>query len=90
MHNAELVAIPHSFVFIGCIVDIVLLHHRVKVSNFMLLPTRRRNVVIFQNLDFRTRSPTLWLRMYAHLGSCIADLYTISNKTKTAPKRITS
>ena len=48
MHNAELVAISHSFVFIGWIVDMVLLHHMVKVSNFMLLLTRRHNVVIFK------------------------------------------
>ena len=48
VHNHELVTIPHSFDLIGGIVDIVLLHHRVKVSNFMLLPTRRRNVVIFK------------------------------------------
>ena len=31
MHNHELVTLPHSFDVIGGIVDIVLLHHRVKV-----------------------------------------------------------
>ena len=31
MRNHELVTIPHSFDVIGGIVDIVLLHHRVKV-----------------------------------------------------------
>ena len=72
-----------------------LLHHRVKVSNVMLLLGCRHNFVIFEILIFRhmgtflgqralfkyfSISPILWLGMSAHFTSC--DTWWLESSTR--------